>query len=164
VFSLAELQCCIIRGKMSPAVSAKPPYVEEPKGSQGHRFYALGIADTRTNFILNNGDQSCPQSVPILTPEDLESQLTEASCIWMKRQLSVDSPKNTVTLPKVCEVYRNDFGQGDLTSCLMYCLKFLDAKKQKEIVDLINNEATVNVVMKYQPICDTFHSHLKLTT
>mmetsp|Transcript_20747 Transcript_20747/g.30364 ORF Transcript_20747/g.30364 Transcript_20747/m.30364 type:complete len:82 (+) Transcript_20747:2515-2760(+) len=52
VFSLAELQCCIIRGKMSPAVSAKPPYVEEPKGSQGHRFYALGIADTRTNFIL----------------------------------------------------------------------------------------------------------------
>eukprot|EP00957_Ditylum_brightwellii_P141013 10742683-Ditylum_brightwellii.AAC.1 len=126
---------------MSPAVSAKPPYVEEPKGSQGHRFYALGIADTRTNFILNNGDQSCPQSVPILTPEDLESQLTEASCIWMKRQLSVDSPKNTVTLPK-----------------------FLDAKKQKEIVDLINNEATVNVVMKYQPICDTFHSHLKLTT
>jgi len=52
VFSLAELQCCIIRGKMSKPVNPKPPFIEAPKKSLGHLTYSLHNADPRINFVL----------------------------------------------------------------------------------------------------------------
>jgi Protein of unknown function, DUF547 len=52
VFSLAELQSCIIRGNMSRPVSPKPPYVAAPKKSTAYRFYALKHTDPRVNFVL----------------------------------------------------------------------------------------------------------------
>ena len=52
VFSLAEIQSCIIRGNMSRPVSPKPPYVDISKKSNAYRFYALKYTDARVNFVL----------------------------------------------------------------------------------------------------------------
>lgn len=52
VFSLAELQSCIIRGNMSRPLSPKPPYVDVPKKSNAYRYYALDYIDPRVNFIV----------------------------------------------------------------------------------------------------------------
>jgi Protein of unknown function, DUF547 len=60
VFSLAELQSCIIRGNMSRPVSPKPPYVSAPKKSNAYRFYALNYTDPRVNFVLVSYCRSAP--------------------------------------------------------------------------------------------------------
>jgi hypothetical protein len=52
VFSLAELYCCVLRGKMSKPLNPKPPYIEAPKKSIAYRFYALDYKDPRVNFVL----------------------------------------------------------------------------------------------------------------
>ena len=52
VFSLAEIQSCIIRGNMSRPVSPKPPYVDVSKKSHAYRYYALKYTDPRVNFVL----------------------------------------------------------------------------------------------------------------
>lgn len=52
VFSLAEIQSCIIRGNMSRPVSPKPPYVEASRKSSAYRYYALQFIDPRINFVL----------------------------------------------------------------------------------------------------------------
>ena len=52
VFSLAEIQSCIIRGNMSRPVNPKPPYVDVSKKSNAYRFYALKYTDPRVNFVL----------------------------------------------------------------------------------------------------------------
>jgi hypothetical protein len=52
VFSLAELYCCVLRGKMSKPINPKPPYIEAPKKSNSYRYYALDYKDPRVNFVL----------------------------------------------------------------------------------------------------------------
>jgi hypothetical protein len=51
VFSLAELECCVIRGQMSRASHIKPPFVDAPKASKPYLIYGV-MADHRVNFIL----------------------------------------------------------------------------------------------------------------
>ena len=58
VFSLAELYCCVLRGKMSKPINPKPPYIEAPRKSSSYRYYALDYNDPRVNFVL----VSCPES------------------------------------------------------------------------------------------------------
>jgi hypothetical protein len=52
VFSLAELYCCVLRGKMSKPIAPKPPYIEAPKKSKAYSYYALEYNDPRLNFVL----------------------------------------------------------------------------------------------------------------
>lgn len=55
MFSLAELECCVIRGKLSSAVNIKPPLVNAAKKSRPYLQYALDAADNRVNFYLVSG-------------------------------------------------------------------------------------------------------------
>ena len=53
VLSLAELECCVIRGKTSRPTRIKAPFVEAPTKSKPYRLmYGLGFTDYRINFIL----------------------------------------------------------------------------------------------------------------
>lgn len=52
VFSLVELECCVIRGSMSSPINPRPPFAKASKRSLGHRVYALRFIDARINFIL----------------------------------------------------------------------------------------------------------------
>ena len=73
VFSLAELECRVLRGNTSPAVQLKPPYVEATKKSKFYLDYALEFSDPKINFVINNAmAPSNPQSIPTHTPMHLE--------------------------------------------------------------------------------------------
>ena len=52
VFSLAELECCVIRGHLDQGHHPRAPFVREPKKSRAHYAYALETIDPRINFIL----------------------------------------------------------------------------------------------------------------
>lgn len=53
VFSLAELDACVIRGKLSRPSSIKPPFVSAAKKSRAYQMvYGLGFLDHRINFVL----------------------------------------------------------------------------------------------------------------
>lgn len=161
VFSLAELQCCVIRGKLSKPVAPKPPYIEPPKKSNAYRYYALGFTDCRVHFLLNTGDTACPASVPVLSPETVDQQLKESCAAFMdNNQLVVDTRRRTVTLPKVCEVYKHDFGGGDFLPILKFCVEGMDEDTRNFVRLLLTDEK--NLIIKFQHTTDQYHSSLRL--
>ena len=164
VFSLAELNCCVIRGGLSRPISPKNPYVDVPKKSNAYRFYALDRVDTRINFVLNTGDFSCPQTIPVLTPDRLQSQLDAAAALFVRSQLTVDVSKRVITIPKICDVYRHDFGNGDHTVAIMFCVTFLNGNDREDVMRLLQNESQGPLYMKYQPTSEQYYSCLKAWT
>jgi len=104
VFSLAELESCVIRGNMSQAYYPKPPYVRAPKKSRGHLAYSLDFVDPRIMFVLNTGNLSHPPEVPVLKPDSLEEQLSVITRLYLNKHVKIDQSRRTVTLPKVCDV------------------------------------------------------------
>jgi len=158
VFSLAELESCVIRGNMSKPVYSKPPFVTTPSQSREHLIYALGAVDPRINFLLNHGDVSNPSQIPILTVDNLEEQLNICSTIFLRKHLSVDLSKKMITLPKVCQSFIDDFG-GSSLSCAHYCLKFLD-KSTLLLIEMCNEHGIPTY--KFRDSCDDYHSILSL--
>mmetsp|Transcript_23947 Transcript_23947/g.44519 ORF Transcript_23947/g.44519 Transcript_23947/m.44519 type:complete len:594 (+) Transcript_23947:57-1838(+) len=160
VFSLAELQCCVIRGKMSKPTAPKPPYIEAPKKSNAHRYYALDYTDARVHFVLNTGDIACPVSVPVLTPRLVEQQLNNACAVFLaNKQLVIDTRRRTVTLPKVCEVFKHDFGAGDSLSILKFCIGGMDEETANTVRMLLMDESTL--IIKFHHTQDQYHASLK---
>jgi len=159
VFSLAELRCSVLRGKMSRPMSQKPPYIEPAKKSNAYCFYALDYLDPRTNFLLNTGDLSCPPEVPVLSPLQLEQQLQSSTEAFIRKELVIDVAKKVIFLPKVCDVYRNDYGNGDPTSILMYCLKYLEESEQKRIMRHVKSS---DAVIKFQSTSEQYYDFLKM--
>lgn len=158
VFSLAELNVRVIRGNMSKAIHPRSPFVQAPRKSRAHLAYALGEADPRINFVLNTADMSKPSHVPILTPDELDKQLSACSTFFLRKQVSVDLPSKTVTLPKVCEIYRNDFGDGDANCSVHYCLQYLDDITQHQLLEWLKLGSPY---IRYHHSCDRFHSRLR---
>lgn len=167
IFSLAELQQCVIRGEMARPQPAKSPYIEAPKKSNAHKIYALGFTDSRVNFVVNTGDVSCPVDVPILNPEHLETQLNVQTAAFVRQNVSVDSGKRVVMIPRVCDVYRSDFTRDSEKASassvamagLQYCLRFLDEPLANEIHTMLSDEGSINI--KYQPVADQYHPILR---
>jgi len=151
IFSLAELENCVIRGNMSKAINPKFPFVQAPKKSRvRYLTYALGIIDPRVNFVLAQNISS----IPILTPDKLDEQLSMLSTTFLREEISVDLTKKIVTLPKVCEVFRNDFGDGDCLSCINYCFHHLDEDAQFKVLECLKLGCPT---IRYNQHCDRFH-------
>lgn len=159
VFSLAELYCCVLRGKLSKPINPKPPYIEAPKKSQAYRHYALDCKDPRLNFVLNTGDVACPRDTPILRPSMVEQQLNVAASIFLRQELEIDPKKSVIILPKICEVFKNDFG-GDAISCLKFCMGGLDEGTASTIRVMMMDMN--NLMIRYQQASDQYHTSLTL--
>ena len=85
IFSLAELEHCIIRAAMSPP-SSLPSKFSPPKS----RFAcALTRRDWRIDFALNSGSLSAPVSVPIYTPADVHHQLDLTAAAYLSQSVQV---------------------------------------------------------------------------
>jgi Protein of unknown function, DUF547 len=159
VFSLAELYCCVLRGKMSKPLNPKPPYIEAPKKSQSYRHYALECRDPRVNFVLNTGDLACPRDIPILRPNIIEDQLNEAASIFLRKELVIDPRKKIILLPKICEVYKHDFG-NDGVSCLKFCIGGLEEVVASTIRVMMMDPSSLSI--RYRPTADQYHTSLTL--
>lgn len=168
VFSLAELYSCVIRGNMSRPLSSRPPYMDAPKKSNAYRFYALGFTNPNTNFLLNTADVSCPRAVPVLNIIDLDRLMESQAAAFIRKSVAVDVARKQVILPKIFDVYRNDYASdfvhpGSGYESLRYCLRYLDDSVAFQTRMLLNDNAVV-IIIKYHPAAEQFHSSIKRKT
>jgi hypothetical protein len=95
----------------------------------------------------------------VLRPKDVELQLNAAAAVFLKQELIIDTKRRLVILPKVCEIYRNDFGQ-DYLACLKFCMGGLDEGTASTIRVMMMDES--NLVIRYQHTVEQYHISLKL--
>jgi hypothetical protein len=147
---------------MSKTSSPKSPYIEIPKKSSAFRYYALGYTTPRVHFVLNTGDLACPKDVMVLQPADLEEQLNIASFDFVRKNVKVDATKRVILVPKVCDVHRSDFaadGPGAATSCLRYCMGFLEDDKVNQIQYIMRDSS---VTVKFRSNSELYHTFLEM--
>jgi Protein of unknown function, DUF547 len=164
VFSLAELHSCIIRGKLSrPIAAPKAPFFEASRKSNAYRFYALSYTSPVVNFVLNTGHASFPRHVKVLHTETLDEQLNEIAQEYLSRNMVVDASKRSISLPKIMDVYRNDFVSDQSVSpsaaCLQYCMDFVKEATALQIRSMQLEDSVVTI--KYLSPVDSYHSTLK---
>ena len=110
IFSLAELEHCVIRATMSYPTQFLSRFVL-PKSSYD---FAMTKRDFRINFALNCGSRSNPECVPVFKPALLNQQLDDVSRLYLtvakiKRRGNRDVE---VILPRICLWFSDDFGAG----------------------------------------------------
>jgi hypothetical protein len=88
----------------------------------------------------------------------VDSQLSLAAGLFLKKELYIDVRSNAVILPKLCEVYKYDFG-GDSTACLRFCLDEVDEDTAATIRAMMDSS---NVAIRYQHNSEHYHSCLQL--
>jgi hypothetical protein len=150
VFSLVELEQCVLRGKLTrpmfiPKIGYTLPSVDDSRYE-----YALSAVDERIGFFLNQGSISGPDVIYVLTPDTLDEQLNEASRNALEFCLDINTAKRTVSLPVSCQVYAGDFigvdanemDEGGSTSradllLLKRCMRYMGAAQSENIIHLL---------------------------
>jgi hypothetical protein len=110
IFSLAEIEHCIVRAPLSPphhwlAHFTLPKWAPTDFRSK----FALRKAEPLVSFLLNCGSFSYPSRIVVLTPEHLPLQLAAASTVFLTHTVSLGAEKGKLLLPKVCDWYYADF-------------------------------------------------------
>jgi Protein of unknown function (DUF1769)/Protein of unknown function, DUF547 len=163
VFSLSELYSFVLRGKTSRPTSSKPPYINAPKKSSAYRYYSLQYTNPSINFLLSTADCSFPREVPVIDTKNLDSALHFQTMTYIRSNVVVDVAKRHVFLPKIFDVYRNDFASnltipGSGYENVRYCLRYLDDRTASQIQSLLVDAA---LTVKYFPVEEQFYSSLK---
>ena len=122
------------------------------KVSHAHSSYCFPLPQ-------NTADVSCPKDVPILRPETVEDQLSTAAVLFLENQLTVDVIRRCILLPKVCEVYKNDF-ENEASGCLYFCSRYLDQATVNALKRMLREETTLTI--KYQNSAEQYHTKLNL--
>lgn len=140
VFSLSELEHNIIRAEMSFPSQFLSRFVL-PKS---HYQFALSKKDIRLNFALNCGSLSVPTSaVPVYSPDKLQAQLDKTTCDFLEGAASI-KPKGSrdasIVLPRVCQWFADDFGDGSGSDILKAINPFLSSDKRSYLQRLWNDK------------------------
>eukprot|EP01041_Mallomonas_annulata_P003245 gene3245-6422_t len=158
VFSLQEIEQCILRGKLS-----LPSYIPQywpctlPLTDE-HYKYSVLKSDQRMNFLINSGSISMPPIIFLVTPNTLFIKLRECSQLVLSHSIRIDNKKNIIILPKICEIYCNDFG-GDPLTISKHCLRYLNQNQWEELsraISDVNNPP----ILKFREF--TLESHARL--
>jgi hypothetical protein len=112
IFSLTELEHCIIRARMASPSAFWSRFIL-PSSTYNIALTNTN-ADFRINFALNCGSISNPKHIFVYSPEDLDDQLNAASRVFLQKA-SVNS-RGFVELPKVCQWFRSDFSSSKIAS------------------------------------------------
>lgn len=99
-----------------------------------------------------------PPAVPVLQQKNMDGQIDTSASWFLTNQMKIDERKRTVFLPKVCDVYRNDFGMGDGVVCLSQCMIYLNNEIDQQTIESLLEEGVVSV--KFQRACEDFHPNL----
>jgi Protein of unknown function, DUF547 len=108
--SLAELEHCIIRAKMTPPRQFLSKFVL-PSSSYP---FALRHPDPRVNFALNCGSESGVQGITVYTAAAVDQQLDLMSMLYLQETVTYNAHKIAVTLPRMMQWYQGDFGKSPL--------------------------------------------------
>ena len=128
VFSLAEIEHCVLRGRLSRPRSVPRYLPAPPPPEDDHYRYALppAAADFRVNFALTTGSVSAPPFVTVFRAgPDLGAQLDRAAVRYLDFTLKLDSKKRMIVLPKVCDIYRRDFSPLERSMATVRCGLFV---------------------------------------
>jgi hypothetical protein len=71
--------------------------------------------------LLNTGDASQLRDVHVLRPDQLEVQMIFVCHEFLRHNVMLDESRRIIFIPKLCEVYRNDF--ADLVGAPNVCLQ-----------------------------------------
>ena len=82
--------------------------------------------DYRIHFTLNCGAKSCPP-IAFYDPENLNTQLEQATKAYLKGEANYDSIKNTVQLPALMSWFRRDFGGKQKMKTLLQKINVIPA-------------------------------------
>jgi hypothetical protein len=161
VFSLSELEHCVIGGKLEHPFLVPRHFCPPPLLQDDHYSYALLHADRRVRFALNHCSVSTPNTIRLLKPDNFILHLDGASVAMFNHCLAIDMKKRTVILPKLCEMFRNDFGNNS-HEVLRYILRYLE-RENWEKVSMLLNGAKLPVVKFHEMECRS-HDSLQLIT
>ena len=114
IFSLTELEHCIIRSEMSfPSQFLSRFVIPKSRYNQ----MALKTKDYRLNFALNCGSKSNPSSIFLYKEKDLQDQLDNAARLHLKYSAVVQQQTKgndlVLILPRICQWFLDDFGGTD---------------------------------------------------
>lgn len=143
IFSLAELEHCIIRPNMTYPSQFFSKFVI-PKTK--FRWGLATTNDFRINFALNCGSLCIPATILCYETETMEEQLNEAARLYLESSTCRTSGSGTavLTVPRVLQWYADDFGD-DVVSRLNAIRPFLSPKIQAEVASARRWE------FRYQP-------------
>ncbi len=128
VFSLAELEQCVLRGALSSCKKTCPTG-SSIAASDDHYKYALGNVDPRINFFINTGSVCNPRSIYVLKASKYNDILDAAVREYFA---CVRIDKRTGIFPHITKLYADDF--GDIK---YFCSKFIPEIENIEINSLI---------------------------
>lgn len=189
VFSLTEMEHCVIRGKLSRPRTVPRNMPSPPAADDDHYRYALSRVDYRVNFALINGSISVPPFVTVFRGASLDEQLNNAAVRFVDYTLRLDQPgsgggpangggsssskkQRTIYLAKVCDLYRADFDPlaASLTSSsgsessglriIKVLLRFLDRDKWERVSWVL--AAAKAPACKFTPYTRKCHESLNL--
>ncbi|EKU23030.1 hypothetical protein NGA_2027300, partial [Nannochloropsis gaditana CCMP526] len=168
VFSLTELEHCVLRGHLARPRSVPRHMPSPPPLDDDHYLYALSKTNFRINFALVNGSLSAPPFVTVFQAGHLNEQLNRASVRFIDHTVRMDGKKRLLVLPKVCDIYRADFSAAKTgRETMKVCLRFLERAKWERISWLMAGAKAPSV--KYSSMRAKCHETLcliedKLTT
>jgi len=145
IFSLAELEHCIIRSPLSRPCKAFSKFV-----IPGTTYSELELhnPDFRINFALNCGSLSNPPSVFVYTENELDLQLDAAVQMYLSQVVvSKGKTSTSITLPRLCLWYRQDFNtKGSSNSMLQELYPYFSPETQKQLSrDKLDNFSHVQI-------------------
>ena len=106
--------------------------------------FALKRKDFRVNFALNSGSLSSPSgAVPVYKPASIEQQLEKITGSFLNWSVSVKQkgPRDaTVSLPRACQWFAEDFGDGSANDILNIVNRYLRGEKRDALRSLWREE------------------------
>jgi hypothetical protein len=139
IFSLPELEHNIIRAEMSFPSQFLSRFIL-PKSQ--YRF-ALTRPDFRINFALNCGSLCMPSgAVPLYKPESIHERLdsvTRSFANWTVSVKQKGSRDISISLPRVCQWFAYDFGDGSASDVMKVIEPYL-SKEKRNILNGMWNE------------------------
>jgi hypothetical protein len=147
IFSLAELEHCIIRSNMSSPRQFLSRFVI-PNSKYD---LSLSANDCRLNFALNCGSMSNPACVPVFKVTKLDRQLDDVSRLYLSAAVKVkkrSSREVEVFLPRVCLWYSDDFGSSN-EDALNRVMPWLNGDVQDFISSFMKSDNKGKCSVKY---------------
>ena len=130
-----------------------------PPRDDDHYAYALQMVDRRVRLSLNSSSISNPSTIHLFQPDSLQATLESASVGLINSTIRIDLKKRTVFLPKVCDMYRNDFG-GSSQEVLNTIMQYVDGDNKDKLTFLLSG--TRPPIVKYHEMKCQSHDSLQL--
>jgi hypothetical protein len=192
IFSISELEHCVIRAAMAPVTACTPiinpgppamvsPWLLKATGPVPatvnpvflnfripiSKFcFALTKRDYRINFAINCGSPANPSSIPIYKVEMLDEQLDEAAYSYLHSNVTIKqrNKHHVCMVPKIVSWYTDDFGTTNY-SVMKTLEPYLNHTERKVIDSQEFTEYPISI--KYLPFsfeCRALHLNAELAS